>query len=115
MAFGMVVQLPVTGAFGTDEEFDLRTALERELGAALAGGRAGECGRGQTENGRMSVYLEAIADPHQALRIVQDVLTRFKLLHRAVVVLETHGKADPDDIDRQVLWPHHNAGAARVA
>ncbi len=114
MAFGMVVQLPVTGAFGTDEEFDLRVALERELGAALARERAGECGRGETENGRMGVHLE-VTDPHQALRIVQDVLTRFKLLHRAVVVLETRSKADPDDIDRQVLWPHHNAGAARVA
>ena len=115
MAFGLQVQLPVTGAFGTDEEFDLRTDLEREFGLALVAERAGECGRGEIEDGRMSLYMEAVADPHLALRVVKDVLARFKLLHRAVVVLETRSKADPDEIDRQVLWPVHHAGAARVA
>jgi hypothetical protein len=107
--------LPVTGAFGTDEEFDLRIALEREFGAALAAEKAGECGRGETEDGRMSLYLDAVTNPHLTLRIVKDILTRFKLLPRAVVVLETRCEADPDDIDRQVLWPLHHAGAVRVA
>jgi hypothetical protein len=115
MAYGMLVQLPVTGAFGTDEEFDLRTELEREFGQALAAERAGECGRGETEDGRMNLYLEAVSDTQLALKIVKDVLNRFKLLTRAVVVLETRCEADPDDITRQVLWPVHHAGTARVA
>ena len=114
MAHGMIVQLPVTGAFGTDDDFDLRTQLERELGAALVRERVGECGRGEIEGGRMSVYLEAVTDPGAALRVVKDVLARLKQLQRAVVVLETRCEADPDDIDRQTLWPNQHA-PARVA
>jgi hypothetical protein len=110
----MIVQLPVTGAFGTDEDFDLRTLLEKELGAALARELAGECDRGEIEDGRMSVYLEAITDPIRALHVVKAVLGQLKVLHRAVVVLETRCEADPDDIVRQTLWPAHPA-PVRVA
>ena len=110
MACGMIVQLPVTGVFGTDEDFDLRTQLERELASALAHDKAGECGRGETDDGRMNVYLESIADPIVVLRVVKDVLMRLKQLQRATVVLETRCEADSDDIDHQVLWAvHHNS------
>ena len=95
MACGLIVQLPVTGAFGTDEDFDLRTQLERELSAALAVAQAGECGRGEIDNGRMSVCLEAVVDPLHTLHIVKDVLARLKHLHRAVVVLETRSTPIP--------------------
>jgi hypothetical protein len=115
MACGMIVQLPVTGAFGTDDEFDLRTQLEKELGTALAHDKAGECGRGETDGGCMSLYLESIADPIVALRVVKDVLSRLKQLQRATVVLETRCEADPDDIDRQILWPIHHNSPVRVA
>jgi hypothetical protein len=115
MACGLIVQLPVTGACGTDEDFDLRTELEKELGIALAHEQLGECGRGETDSGCMSVYLESIADPIVALRVVKDVLMRLKQLQRATVVLETRCEADPDDIDRQTLWPVHHNSPARVA
>ncbi len=114
MAYGMVVQLPVTGAVGTDEDFDLRTLLERELGTALARERAGECDRSETDSGRMSVYLTEVADPPLALRLVTGVLARLNVLHRATVVLETRCETDPDDTDRTILWPVHTA-PARVA
>jgi hypothetical protein len=108
MACGIIVQLPVTGTFGTDDDFDLRTQLERELEAALVAERAGECGRGEIEGGRMCVRLEAIADLPRALRVVKDVLARLLVLDRAIVFLETRNEVDPDDIDRQILWslPH---------
>ena len=116
MAHALVVQLPVTGAFGTDDDFDLRTQLERELGAALAREGAGECGRGEIDAGRMSVPVEGVADIAATLRVVTDVLARLKQSHRATVVLETRCEADPDDIDRQILWPAHPAPTpARVA
>ncbi len=114
MTFGMVVQLPVTDSFGTDADFDLRTQLERDLSAALAAECAGECGRGDTDAGRMSIYLEIVPDPNLTLRVVKDVLSRLELLHRATVVLETRSDADPDDIDRRTLWPLQPA-PARVA
>jgi hypothetical protein len=114
MGRGMIVQLPVTGAFGTDEDFDLRNLLERELGAALAAAQLGECGRGEIEAGRMRVCLEAISDPARALDVVKGVLAGMKLLHRAVVALETRCEADPDETDRQILWPAPPS-AARVA
>ena len=34
MTYGMIVQLPVSVAFGTDEEFDLRVRLESDLPAS---------------------------------------------------------------------------------
>jgi hypothetical protein len=111
----MLIQLPVTGAFGTDDDFDLRVQLERELGAALSAAQAGECGRGEIEGGRMSIVLESIAEPPRAFQIAKDVLARMKVLHRAVVVLETRCEADPDDIDRQTLWPLQHPSPARVA
>jgi hypothetical protein len=113
MACGMVVQFPVSGAFGTDADFDLRTLLEQELGRALAWEGAGECGRGTIDNGRMSICLEEVADHVRTLRAVKEVLARLKLLARASVVLETRCDADPDDVDRQLLWPIHTP--ARVA
>jgi|GEM_PF-2796470 len=114
MAHAMVVQIPITGAFGTDEDFDLRTQLERELHSTLVAEKAGECGRGEIEDGRMCVCLEAVADPMRTLRIVKDVLARLKNLHRAIVVLETRCDADPDDIERQVLWPLHHPVPVQV-
>lgn len=115
MEHEMIVQLPATGAFGTDEDFDLRTRLECELTSALAAERAGECGRGGIEDGRMSVPLTAVIDPAVTLRVVKGVLTRLQVLHRATVVLETRSEADPDDIDRQIVWPLHHSTPARVA
>lgn len=115
MAHEMVVQLPVTGTFGTDEDFDLRTRLERELGAALAAEPACECGRGEIEGGRLSVPLTALTDPIAVLRVVKDVLARLQVLHRATVVLETRCEIDPDDIERQVVWPLHHSAPVRVA
>jgi hypothetical protein len=115
MGSGMTVQLPVTGAFGTDEDFDLRILLERELGVALAAAQAGECGRGEIDGGRMCVRLEAISDPARALEVVRGVLSGLKLLHRAVVALERRCEADPDEIDRQILWPAQPSSTTRVA
>ena len=103
MAHEMSVQLAVTGAFGSDDDFDLLVRLERDLASALAD--LAECGRGEIEDGRMSVPLTDVADPADALRVVTDVLTRLHVLHRATVSLETRCELDPDDIDRQILWP----------
>lgn len=114
MGSGMIIQLPVTGAFGTDEDFDLRNLLERELGAALAAAQVGECGRGEIEAGRMRVCLEAISDHARALEVVKGVLSGMELLHCAVIALETRCAADPDEIDRRTLWPAQTS-AARVA
>ena len=115
MTFGMIVQLPVSVAFGTDEEFDLRVRLERELATALAESGAGECAGGEIDTSHLKLYLEAIPDPHRALDTAKAVLERADVLHRAVVVLETRCKADPDDRDWKVLWPPNYAGVFRVA
>lgn len=109
MACWMIVQLPVTGAFGSDADFDLRTLLERELGAALTAAQVGKLDHGEIEDGRMNICMEAIVDPARTLHVVKDVLARSKQLHRAMIVLETRYEADPDDIDQQILWPLHPA------
>jgi hypothetical protein len=115
MAFGMIVQLPVSVAFGTDEEFDLRVRLERELATALTEAGAGECAGGEIDTSHLKLYLEAIPDPGRALDATKTVLDRANVLGRAVVVLETRCHADPDDRDWKVVWPPNYVGAFRVA
>ncbi len=114
MALAMIIQLPVTGAYGTDDDFDLRTQLERDLAAALVCGGAGEVDRGEIDGGRMSVFLESVTDPGLTLDVVKDVLARLKQLHRATVVLETNCEADPDDTDREILWPLCHTAPVRI-
>lgn len=111
MALALVVQLPANGPFGTDDDFELCSRLERELGAAL--GATGECDRARIEAGRISVRIEAVTDPADALRATKEALARLSALPRATVQLETRCEADSDDIDRQQLWPV--PPAARVA
>lgn len=111
MTFGMVVRLPVTGTFGSDEDFDLRTRLERDFNATLLAECLGECGLGETDAGATRIHLEALRDPGAALRAVKGVLARHDLLDRAMVVLETPSEDDPDDIERQVLWPAQSVRA----
>ena len=114
MANAMIIQLPVTGAYGSDEDFDLRTQLERDLAAALTRNRAGEVARGEIDGGRMSVVLEALTDADHTLGVVKDVLARLKQLNRATVVLETSCEADPDEVDRETLWPLRHTSPVRI-
>ena len=115
MTYTMIVQLPVSVAFGTDEEFDLRVRLERELATAFTRAGAGECAGGGIDTTHMNIQLEGISDPPAALGVVKDVLTSSGLLARSLVVLETRSAADPDDRDLEVLWPHNYTGLVRVA
>ncbi|MCS6863662.1 MAG: hypothetical protein RMJ56_01535 [Gemmataceae bacterium] len=115
MATTILVQLPVTGAVGTDDDFDLRAHLERELNLALLTEEAGECDRGEIDGGWMRIRLVQIVDPAQTLAIVKDVLARAHLLHRAVIALETCRDTDTDDVDREILWPVQPAAAVGLA
>ncbi len=114
MTAGLIVQLPVSVAFGTDEEFDLRVRLERELTAALTAVGAGGCESSEIDSSHMNFHLSGIADPISTLNVAKDVLARSGLLGRAVIVLETRSKADPDDPNLQVLWPLNQTSIARA-
>jgi hypothetical protein len=115
MTYGMIVQLPVSVAFGTDEEFDLRVRLERELAAALAESGTGECAGGEIDTSHLKLHPEAIRDPDPAFKVAKGVLTRAAFIGRAVVAPETRREADPDDRCLTVLWPPDHAGAFRAA
>ena len=112
---GLIVRLPVSVDFGTDEEFDLRVRLERELADALTGTGTGEYAGGEIDTSHMKLRLDAVADPAEALGLVKDVLTRNGQLWWATITLETRCEADPDDRDWQVVWPPNHSGAFRVA
>lgn len=111
MTAGMIVRLPVSVAFGSDEEFDLRVRLERELAAALSEVGAGRCAGGEIDASHMNIHLSDVTDATLVLQTVKDVLTRSGLQGRAVVLRETYSKSDPDDRDWQVIW----SGPAAVA
>ena len=115
MTNSMIVQLPVSVAFGTDEEFDLRVRLERELSIALAATGAGECSGSGIDTSHMNFHLDGVSNPAAALEVVKDVLSTSGQLARSVIALETRPDADPDDCDLQVLWPHNYTGLFRVA
>src|SRR5262245_26004864 len=110
MTYGMIVQLPVTVSFGTDEEFDLRVRLERDLSTALAAARVGECAGGGIDTSHLNLQLEGISDPPAALGVVKGVLAGAGVLGRALVALETRSPHDPDDRDHKVLWPVDYSG-----
>jgi hypothetical protein len=111
----MIVRLPVSVAFGTDEEFDLRVRLEKELGTALAESGNGECTGGEIDTSFLKLYLDAFGDPLLALEIAKGVLERAEVLDQSVVILETRLQRDPDDYDWRVLWPPNYAGTFHVA
>jgi len=115
MTAGMIVQFPVSVAFGTDEEFDLRVRLERELNAALVAVGAGDCVGSETDTSHTKLYVSNLNDTLSALNVTKEVLTRSGLLSTATVVLETRMKSDPDDPDLQVLWPLNPTNIARSA
>ena len=114
MAFGMLVQLPVSVAFGTDEEFDLRVRLEHELATALAESGTGECAGAEIDRAHLKLHLEAIADPGPALEVTKGVLARAGVIGRAVVALGTRCPSDPDGCDWTVLWPPDTSGGSRA-
>ena len=116
MAFDMIVQLPVSMAFGTDEEFDLRVRLEQELSAALAEAGAGTCGGGEIDTSHLKLYLDSIPDALPALDEVKAVLARSGFWARAMIVLETCWRVRPGRSRlKRVLWPPNYSGAFRFA
>lgn len=114
MTHGMIVQLPVSVAFGTDEEFDLRIQLESDLTRALASAHAGECVGGGIDTSHLNLHFDGISDPAMALSLLKQVLAAAGQLSRAVIILETPSLSDPDDREQQVLWPSSRAGKIRV-
>lgn len=115
MTFGMIVRLPVSAAYGTDAEFDLRVRLERDVARALAEIGAGESAGGEIDTSHMNIQLERVTDPAGALAAVKSVLVGEGLLGRAVVTLEVPCEADPDERESRVIWPAAAANASRVA
>jgi hypothetical protein len=111
----MIVQLPVSVAFGSDDEFDLRVRLERELTDALAEHGSGRCAGGEIDTSHMKLVLDDILDAAAVLDAVKTVLARVGVLGRAIVVQETRATSDPDDRDWHVLWPPNYSGVVNVA
>jgi hypothetical protein len=110
MTYGIIVQLPVSVAFGTDQEFDLRVQLESDLTRALAAARAGDCIGGGIDTSHLNLHFDGITDPPSALSLLKQVLAAAGQLNRAVIILETPSMTDPDERDQQVLWPASRAG-----
>lgn len=115
MMYGMIVQLPVTVAFGTDEEFDLRVRLEHDLSAALAAKHVSGRVSGGIDTSHLCLQLDGISDPTLALGVVKEALVTAGLLGRATILLETRTEADPDDRDLKVLWSANQSEKTRVA
>ena len=115
MTAGLIVRIPVTVAFGTDDEFDLRVRLERELTAALTAAGAGEGAGSEIDTAHMSLHFVNLTDAATAFSVAKEVLARAGLLGRAEIVLETRSKADPDEPIWQVLWPVAHPAVARSA
>jgi hypothetical protein len=114
MTHGIIVQLPVSVAFGTDDEFDLRVQLESDLTRALASARAGECIGGGIDTSHLNLQFDGITDPPVALSLLKQVLAAAGQLNRAIIILETPSVTDPDDRDQQVLWPVSRASKVRA-
>ena len=114
MTHGIIVQLPVSVAFGTDEEFDLRVQLESDLTRVLSNARAGECVGGGIDTSHLNLHFDGITDPPITLSLLKQVLASAGHLNRATIILETPSSTDPDERDQQVLWSPHRASKIPV-
>ncbi len=115
MTFDVVVRLPVSVPYGTDEDFDLRVLLEGELASSLRtlGMEQSVCG--EIDTSHLNLRLDGIAEPVKVLVGTMGVLIRHGVLDRAVVLLETPSQDDPDERNSVVLWSGSDASASQVA
>jgi hypothetical protein len=113
MIHDMIVQLPITGHWGTDEEMDLRHQLEEEFQQELGG--LGSVDGGDIGSGNMNVFIYRIPEFPPALERVKAVLTRHALLDKAVIERSTfQNEGDDEPSEEVVVWPENYTGVFRL-
>jgi hypothetical protein len=106
---GIIVQLPLSGTWGADEELAARTALANAFDMLFEGhDRHGFFDGTDTGNGTTNLFIEEIADSNwdEALGKVITELRSHGFLDRAVVVRSVEvGPEDGPWAEHQVVWP----------
>ncbi len=109
MRHELVVQLPITGPWGTDAELQLRHRLEEELQEAL--GELGVVDGGDIGSGNVNIFIVEIPDAAPALERVKAVLARHAVLDRAIIQRTTYQSEEDDEpSDEAVVWPEGFTG-----
>lgn len=113
MVHSMIVQLPITGRWGTDEEMNLRHQLEAVFQSEL--GALGDVSGGDIGSGNMNIFIEQVPDLDPALQCVKGVLTQHAVLDKAVIQVTTFQNPDDDEpVEERVVWPDNYNGQFRL-
>ena len=92
----MIVQFPIEGAFGTDQDVQNRSELENSLGDALESSNLGSCDGGDIGSGNCNIFLY-VHDVKRAFPVVKEVVLAHGNINDALIV------HDPSEVDDEVL------------
>ena len=112
MVHDMIVQLPITGRWGTDAEMGLRQRLEEEFRTAL--GELGDVTGGDIGSGNMNIFINQIPEFDPALEKVKGVLARHQVLEKAIIQRSTYEDPEDDPTEQAVAWPLNFTGVFRM-
>jgi len=102
----LVVQYSLQGK-GSGHDFEKRNAVEELLTDILGWTGNGEVEGGETQTGRMNIFLR-VMDPRIAVRTLVEALEEEGYLEGAVIAHV------PEEGEPRVLWPEGGTGPFRV-
>ena len=108
----LILQWPVEGSFGCQEDLEFRHDAEKIVGGVLTAGGLGSCDGGDIGNGKMNVFCEVSAENAvAACKAIVPKLDEEGLID-AVVIAFTDD--DDEDAEPNVLYPQGYTDAFSV-
>src|SRR5579862_5627142 len=98
----IIVQFLVQG-FGSDQDFERRTAIEDLVGNALEADANGESDGGDGGSGTMNAFF-SVDDPQKARETILKALRDAGELDEGMVVVHHIFHEDEDDIQGEEIW-----------
>jgi hypothetical protein len=101
---GLIIQLPISESWGTDEEFDLGCQLEIALDELFRRHGCGIVDGNDVGSGSMNIFTYTNEENwNRALDIVLGELKKHELLEKVIIAKSV--PIGEDDRGHQVIWP----------
>jgi len=108
----LILQWPVEGSFGCQEDLELRHDAEEIVDRVLTAGGLGSCDGGDIGNGKMNVFCEVAAENAvAACKAIVPKLDEEGLIDALVIAFMDD---DDEDAEPNVLHPEGYTGAFSV-
>jgi Fe-S cluster assembly iron-binding protein IscA len=116
VSLGMIIQLPLTGRWGTEDEIQARDELAEALEDLLEREGLGEFSGTDVGSGSANLFIDGInaAEWEQAVQVVLDELKRRRLGERALIVKSLPEGQEEGGSGWVVVWPKDYRGRFRL-